>query len=105
MLSMVVGNALIKVKVPKHNRAMPTIELLLFVATMDANGHINWPTVFDAKTRAQLRVQFRAHLRKMLDDDKYPTSPAMEAAMTGASDSVRTVPLKRRLIDIQSSAT
>ena len=100
LISGVVGNVLIRVKVPKFLRAMPTIEILFFVATMDSKAHINWPTTFDARTRAQLRTQLRAQLRQMLDDDKYPTSPAMEAAMAGGSDSVRRIPLKRRMVEI-----
>lgn len=99
LISMVVGNSLIKVKVPKHLGAMPTIEVLLFVATMDHTGHINWPTNFDADARAALRTQFRKHLRAMLDDPMYPVDPAMEAAMTGrGSDLVRVIPPKRKMV-------
>ena len=81
LVSMVVGNVLIKAKVPKFQRSMPTIEVLAFVATMDHHGHINWPTTFDAPARAQIRTQFRAHLRTMLDDPSFPVDPVMEAAM------------------------
>ena len=99
LLSMVVGNVLIKVKVPKFQRLMPTVEILAFVATMDHNGHINWPTAFEAAARAQLRTQFRSHLRTMLDDPNYPVDPVMEAAMTGTgTDSVRAVPVKRKMV-------
>ena len=105
LLSMVVGNMLIKIKVPKFQRSMPTVEILLFLATMDHNGHVNWPTTFEPSARAQLRVQFRAHLRLMLDDPKYPVNPAMEAAMTGrGSDSLREVPPKRRLVAAPTTA-
>ena len=72
---------------------------------MDHKGHINWPTTFDAPTRAQLRTQFRVQLRLMLDDPMYPTDPVMEAAMTGVgSDSVRQTPLKRKMVAIPQSA-
>ena len=97
LVSMVVGNVIVKVKVPKHLGAMPTCELLFFVATMDETGHINWPTAFDAKARAALRKQFVAQLKTMLDDDAYPTAPVMQEALSGTGDSVRVPPPPRLL--------
>ena len=105
LVSMIVGNVIVNVKVPKHLGAMPTITLLLFVATMDETGHVNWPTNFDPRAKAALRKQFVAQLQTMLADDAYPTASAMQHALTGGGDSVRTPPPQRRLLALPAPAT
>ena len=54
---------------------MPTMTLTFFVLSMDKTGHIIWPTNFEAKTRAALRLQARALLQKMMDDPLNPVLP------------------------------
>ena len=62
---------------------MPTATLTFFVLSMDKTGHIIWPTLFDAKTQAALRMQARALLQKMMDDPANPVDSTMAPALTG----------------------
>eukprot|EP00965_Chrysotila_dentata_P177117 5850174-Pleurochrysis_carterae.AAC.1 len=42
-LSMVAGHFRIIYKEPRHQLAMPRLNLQCFVLTMDKSGHIEWP--------------------------------------------------------------
>ena len=74
-ISMVCGNVVIELKEPRKLERMPTMALAFFVLSMNKNGHIVWPTNFDARTRAALRLQARALLQKMIDDPLNPVLP------------------------------
>ena len=82
-ISMVCGNVIAELKEPKDGEAMPTATLTFFVLSMDKTGHIIWPTLFDAKTQAALRMQARALLQKMMDDPANPVDSTMAPALTG----------------------
>ena len=45
-LSMAAGNLVVEYRLPKRERAPPTLVLRYFVLTMDATGHIEWPVRF-----------------------------------------------------------
>ena len=51
-IAMVCGAVIISYKEPKAFRAMGTLELKMFVLSMDHTGHILWPTKFGAKTQS-----------------------------------------------------
>ena len=82
-ISMVCRNVIIHLKQPKDHERMPTASFTFFVLSMDKNGHIIWPTTFDAKTQAYLRNQARALLQKMMDDPNNPVDSTMAPALTG----------------------
>ena len=75
-ISMVCGNVVLELKEPVKLERMPTMTLTFFVLSMDKKGHIVWPTNFDARTRAALRLQARALLQKMIDDPLNPVLPS-----------------------------
>lgn len=89
LLAQVVGKVTLSLKVPKFEKAMPILRILLKVATMSEMGHIIWPTTFDAPTAAALRKQMRYHIKTMIDDPQYPTLTTMAPALTAASESIR----------------
>lgn len=89
LMAQVVGNVTLDLKVPKQERAMPTLKLTLKVATMDGNGHIIWPATFSARTAAALRKQMRSHMKAMIDGEQYPTLTSMVPSLTHASESTR----------------
>ena len=100
-ISMVCGSVKAKLTVSRTDAYMPRASLQFFVLSMDKNGHIIWPTSFDAHTRAALRMQARAHLRAMIDDPKNPCDSTMEPAMTGTGTSAiwQGAP-KRKLVEV-----
>ena len=99
LLAQVAGAVTVTMKVPHHERVMPTLTLLLKVATMDGNGHIIWPRAFGPSTAAALRNQMRSHLKKMIDDPQYPTLTQMVPSLTQSSESNRQYdPLGVRLL-------
>ena len=82
-MSMLCGNWVVKYRESIDRSRMPTLELKVFVLSMDKRGHIIFPTDFATNTKAQLRMQARALLRKMIDDPLNPCDATMEPAMTG----------------------
>lgn len=74
-ISMICGNVVVELKESAAQERMPTMTLTFFVLSMDKTGHIIWPTNFEAKTRAALRLQARALLQKMMDDPLNPVLP------------------------------
>jgi hypothetical protein len=97
--SMIAGNVIVKYKEPTAQRAMPTLTLIFFVLTMDKAGHITWPTDYDPRSQAALRMQARALLRKMMDDPLNPADASWEPAMTGTGSSARAVKPPRKLVE------
>ena len=87
-ISQVAGNVVIKFRQPTKYRAMPTLTLRFFCFTMDANGHIEWPTNFSNTSRQLLRKLARRNLEQMLKDPEYPVDPSMRCALTQSSSSV-----------------
>ena len=87
-ISVVAGTLSFTYVEPKHQTDMGTLVLGFLVLTMDANGHITWPSNFSANSRAILRKAVRLDLKKMMDDALYPVHKDMEKAMPGMSDSV-----------------
>ena len=86
-ISMVCGNVLAELKEPKDGEAMPTATFTFKVLSMDKNGHVIWPTTFEAKTQAALRMQARALLQKMIEDPFNPVDETMAPALTGTGSS------------------
>ena len=101
-ISMVCGNLLLKLKESVTEESMPTITITMFVLTMSKTGHITWPTTFDLLTKAALRVQARALLKKMIDDPLNPVDASMEPALTakGTSSVWQGAPM-RQLVVVQ----
>ena len=91
LLAQVTGNVTVHLKVPKKERAMPSLHLALKVSTLSKHGHIEWATMFAPKTAAALRKQMQAHLQAMVESAEYPTlSRNDDPAMLGvATESVR----------------
>ena len=87
-LSFVAGNMVIIYKEPTKFRAMPMITLRFFAATMNAQGHVNWPTNFKPASKQLLRKMVRIKLQKLLGDPEYPVSQEMRRALTASQDSV-----------------
>jgi hypothetical protein len=86
----VTGNVSVLLKVPKKERAMPSLQIRLKVSTLNKHGHIEWATTFAAKTAAALRKQMQAHLRQMVESDEYPTLSINNTELLGApTESVR----------------
>ncbi|KAL1520429.1 hypothetical protein AB1Y20_022013 [Prymnesium parvum] len=73
LISQVTGNVCIEMKVPRKQRAMPTLTVKFSVSSMDKTGHINWPTAYAPRTAAALRKQMRSHIDAMMKDPEYPT--------------------------------
>ena len=102
VISMVCGNTIVHFKESRKMAAMPTLEITFKVLSMDAAGHIIWPTDFTAATKAALRMQARALLRKMIDDPQNPCDETMEPALTGmGTSSMWKAPPKRQLVVVQ----
>ena len=102
-ISMVCGNVTIQLKESATQERMPTLTLTFFVLTMDKTGHILWPTNFEARTRAALRMQARALLRKMIDDPLNPVESTMAPALTAeGTNAVWQGAPQRELIVVQS---
>ena len=95
LLAGVTGNCTISPKVPKRERAMPSLRILLKVSTLSKAGHIEWATSFSAKTAAALRKQMQTYLRSMIESEEYPTLTTSEdqGLLMEATDSVRPAPL------------
>ena len=88
MMAMACGAVKVKFLEPKRFGRMPTLRISFFVMSMDHNGHVIWPTSFNPRTQAALRLQARTHLAAMLADSMYPTDPRMVTAMTGTSSAL-----------------
>ena len=105
-IAMVCGAVLISYREPKAFRAMGTLELKMFVLSMDHNGHILWPTKFGAKTQAALRRQARVLLQRMMEDPLYPIHPSMRGALdpnvTSGSMHVYKPPVQKELTQADS---
>jgi hypothetical protein len=100
-ISMICGNVLASLKEPKDGEAMPTATFTFKVLSMDKNGHIIWPTSFEAKTQAALRMQARALLQKMIDDPNNPVDSTMAPALTGTgTSSVWAGAPQRKLVEV-----
>ena len=95
LLAAAVGNVMLNLKVPLHERAMPTLTIKGKIATIDGSGHVIWPTNFTANTAAALRKQMRYHLSEMINDPHYPTLTEMRPSLTMSSESVRPEPAAR----------
>ena len=93
LVSQVTGSTVLKLKVPKRERAMPTLTIIFAVSTMDANGNIEWAKEYAPKTAAALRKQIRYHLTEMIADPEYPTLEHMASGLTGGAEAVWTPPL------------
>lgn len=93
LVAQVVGNMTVMLKVPKNERAMPSLCVKVKIATMDANGHIIWPATFEAATKAALRKQMRYHIKAMIDSPEFPTLTQMTLCLTATSESLREYPL------------
>jgi hypothetical protein len=89
LVSQVTGNVVLELKVPKNNRAMPTLTLLFAVSTMDVNGNIEWANSYAPTTAAALRKQMKHHLQQMAADPEYPTLTHMSTSAGVGTDSVR----------------
>ena len=100
-ISMVCGSVLAELKEPKDGEAMPTATWTFKVLSMDKTGHIIWPTTFEAKTQAALRMQARALLQKMIDDPYNPVDETMAPALTGTgTSSVWAGGPRRQLVEV-----
>ena len=86
------GNWEVGLKVPKEEASMPLFSAKVKVATMDANGHVIWPAVFEKRTATALRKQMKYHLKEMINNPEYPTLTQMTPGLTSQSESVRQYP-------------
>ena len=86
-MSMVCGNVLVEFCESIDRSRMPRLKLTYYVLTMNKDGHIVWPTLFDAQTQAQLRRQARVLLQRMINDPLNPVDTTMAPALTGAGSS------------------
>jgi len=91
-ISMVAGAVIIEYNVPIKKNKCPTIKITLFILTMDKNGFITWPTVFETGTQAALRKQARVLLQRMMDDPLNPVDETMRFALTQTGGAVRVPP-------------
>ena len=89
LLSSVTGNTVLNLKVPKDEKAMPTLRITCAASTMSPKGHIEWANTYDAKTSAALRKRMRFHLDEMIKSNEYPTGTHMALALMMQSESVR----------------
>ena len=94
-MSMVAGNVVIAYKVPKNRLKCPTLKIIFYILTMDANGFITWPTNYDLSTQAQPRKQARVLLKRMIDDPLNPCDETMLPALTQTGGAVRVPPPPR----------
>ena len=99
---MVCGNASVSFTEPLDEKTMPRLKLTLYVLTLDKHGHISFPTNYEAPTRAALRMQARALLKKMIDDPLNPCDATMAPALTatGTSSVWKAAP-KRKLVEVE----
>ena len=86
-ISMVCGNVVVELKESVKQERMPTLTLTFLVLSMDKTGHIIWPTNFNPRTRAALRLQARALLQRMIDDPLNPVDSSMAPALTATGTS------------------
>ena len=101
-ISMVCGRGRIHYKVPKDEKAMPTLTLVFFVLTMDRWGNITWPIDFTPTTRAALRKQARVLLQRMIDDPLNPVDATMAPALTAmGTDTIFQPAKRRRLVEVE----
>jgi hypothetical protein len=91
LLAQVTGNVIIRCKVPKKERVMPSLTMKLKVSTLSKYNHIEWAMTFGARTAAALRKQMQQHLKIMVDDPTYPTLTQSAAGLLegAGSESVR----------------
>ena len=88
-MSMVCGNVIVQYKEYINELNMGVVKIVFKVLMLDKNGHITWPTDFAPATKAALRQQARALLRKMMDDPLNPVDETMAPALIGpGSDSI-----------------
>ena len=107
LLAQVTGQVHVLLRVPKEERAMPTLHIGFKVSTLDKNGHIEWATTFAARTGAALRNQMQTHLRAMVASEEYPTlSSSDDPALLGmATDAVRPAAALRALMPLPPPST
>ena len=103
LLAQVTGNVDVLFKVPKKDRAMPSLHITLKVSTLAASGHIEWATNFSAKTAAALRKQMETHLRSMIESPEYPTLTTTLQLV--ATEAIRPEPTQRALLMPPASAS
>ena len=63
LLAMIAGTLTVRYREPTREKDMPRIKLSFFVMTMNAYGHIVWPTNFDLHARALLRKLARREVQ------------------------------------------
>ena len=104
-ISMICGNPVAKLSERLDGSTMPVAEFKLLVLTMDKAGHITWPTKFELRTQAALRLQARALLKKMIDDPENPVDATMAPALVGMGTSAlwQGAP-KRKLVVVEVAA-
>ena len=90
------GNVVVEYKQPWDEDRPPMLKVSFFNLTMDQDGHILWPTVFSAKSKAKLRKKVRLHLTNMIADPaSYPVHPSMSAALVGTGSGELWTPTPR----------
>lgn len=99
VMSMVCGNVRVEFEESIDESTMPSLKLIFYVMSMDKTGHIIWPTAFEKTAQAQIRLQARALLKKMIDDPLNPCDTTMEPALHGAgTGALWKPPPKRKMI-------
>ena len=83
-MSMVCGNVTVHYMENKKMESMGKLRLVFLVLTMSPSGHIEFPLAFESRTKAALRLQATALLRKMVADPHNPVdAETWAAALTG----------------------
>ena len=94
LLAQVTGNVIVKLKVPKLERVMPTFWLTFGVSTLNQSGDVIWANKYESKTAIVLKKRMRQHLKEMIEDPEYPTLDAMRPALTMGGEAVREHPVR-----------
>ena len=92
LLAQVTGNVIVKLKVPKLKRVMPTFRMTFCVPTLNQSGDVIWANTYESRTAIALKKRMRHHLKEMIEDPEYPTLDAMRPALTMGGESVRELP-------------
>lgn len=87
LMAMVCGTLTVAYREPTNYKEMPRMTLSFFVLTMDAAGHIEWPTRFDLNARATLRKLARREVQTMLADHSYPIHHTFQNSLTQSGES------------------
>jgi len=93
------GNTLIDFKQPKDESRPSIFKVSYFVATMDTGGHILWPTVFSAESKAKVRKKLRQNLAAMMaPPSQHPVDPAFSGAFVGTGGNTLWKPAPRQVL-------